>query len=99
LKKFSNKKIASGLTYNSSTKIDVWALGVILYLMVFGSFPFDSKNDGEILSKIIREPHKFPSNITISKTCVNLINGLLEKNQHLRLNTNDPIYEEWYNDE
>lgn len=67
--------------------------------MVFGCFPFDAKNDSEMQNKIINEPHKFPSNITISKSCQNLLNGLLEKNQHLRSETNDPIYDIWYNDE
>lgn len=87
------------MTYNSSTKIDIWALGVILWMMLFGSFPFDSKSNSEVLNKIVKEPHKFPSNICISKSCTNLLNGLLEKNQHLRLETNDPLYDEWYNDE
>lgn len=92
-------QIASGLTYNSSTKIDIWALGVILWLMVFGSYPFDSKNDSEVLSKIIKEPHKFPANIQISKTGKMLLDGLLEKNQFLRVETNDCLFDEWYNDE
>jgi len=67
--------------------------------MVFGCFPFESKNDNEVLTKIIKEPHKFPPNISLSKTGMNLINALLEKNQHLRVETNDPIFDEWYNDE
>ena len=87
------------MTYNSSPKIDIWAEGVILWLMVFGCFPFDAKNDSDVLNKIIMEPHKFPSNIGISKSCTNLLNGLLEKNQHLRVETNDILYDEWYNDE
>ena len=72
-------QLASGLTYNSSTKIDIWALGVILWVMLFGSYPFDAKNDSDVLDKIIKEPHKFPNSIGISKSCTNLINGLLEK--------------------
>lgn len=67
--------------------------------MVFGFYPFDSKSDSEILSKIIKEEHKFPSSIQVSKSCMSLINALLEKNQFLRVETNDPVFEEWYNDE
>ena len=67
--------------------------------MVFGCFPFDAKNDGDVLSKIIKEPHKFPPNILLSKSGINLLNALLEKNQHLRIETNDPIFDEWYSDE
>jgi hypothetical protein len=67
--------------------------------MVFGCYPFDAKNDSEIIDKIIKEQHKFPENIAISKSCTNLLNGLLDKNQHYRIDTNDPIFDKWYNDE
>jgi len=80
--------------------MDIWALGVILWQMVFGCYPFDStKNDSEVLSKIIKEPHKFPANIQISKTGKSLLNGLLEKNQFIRVETNDQLFDDWYNDE
>jgi serine/threonine protein kinase len=68
-------------------------------MMVFGCFPFDSKSNSEVLDKIVKDPHKFPSNISISKSCINLLNGLLDKNQHYRIETNDALYDEWYNDE
>jgi serine/threonine protein kinase len=97
--KFMPPELASGLNYSSSPKFDVWALGVILYLCLFGQFPFDANKDSEINHKIIKENHKFPSNITISRTGYNLINGLLEKNSALRIEINDPLFEEWYRDE
>lgn len=73
-------------------------MGVILYLMLFGNFPFDGKCDSEIQNKIVKEPLKFPNNISISKIGYKILNGLLEKNQHLRIDTNDQIFDEWYND-
>ena len=92
-------KIASGLSYNSSTKIDIWALGVMLYMMLTGKFPFDGKSDCEIQNKIINEPFKFPSNIVISKNGYSLLSALLEKNQHLRIESTDALFDDWYNDE
>lgn len=74
-------------------------MGIILYLMLFGVFPFDAKSDGEIQYKIVKDPLKLPSNITISKTGYTLLNALLEKNQTLRVDTNDILFDEWYNDE
>ena len=32
--------------------VDVWALGVILYRLISGKFPFDGTNQKEILNKI-----------------------------------------------
>lgn len=74
-------------------------MGVILYMMLFGVFPFDAKNDGDVQYKIVNEPLKFPSNIIISKMGYTLLNALLEKNQNLRIDTNDSLFDEWYNDE
>ena len=96
--KFIPPELAAGLTYSSSPKFDIWALGVILYSMLFGNFPFDAPKDSEIINKIIKENHKFPSNILISKSGYNLINGLLEKNSTLRIELNDPLFNEWYED-
>jgi hypothetical protein len=67
--------------------------------MVFGVCPFDAKKDEDMLKKIIEDPLKFPANITISKSGYNLLNSLFEKNQHLRIEANDNLFEEWYNDE
>ena len=67
--------------------------------MVTGSYPFESKKDEDTLRKIIEEPLKFPANITISKSGHNLLDSLFEKNQHLRIEANDNLFDEWYNDE
>lgn len=39
--KFVPPEIASGLSYSSSSKIDIWSMGIILYFMLFGVFPFE----------------------------------------------------------
>lgn len=74
-------------------------MGVILFNMVTGIFPFEAKKDEDMLKKIIEDPLKFPANITISKSLHNLLNSLFEKNQHLRIEVNDNLFDEWYNDE
>ena len=32
--------------------MDIWALGIILYLLLFGDYPFDGNNRKEIAEKI-----------------------------------------------
>lgn len=96
--KFIPPELAAGLSYSSSPKFDVWALGVILFQMLFGQYPFDATKDSEIITKIMRENHKYPSNITISKSGYKLIDGLLEKNQQLRIGITDVLFDEWYDD-
>lgn len=97
--KFLPPEVASGSTYSSSPKLDSWALGVLLYLMLFGQYPFDSNKESEIVTKIIKEEHKIPNNIVVSKAAINLLNGLLDKYQKYRIDTFDALFDDWYNDE
>jgi len=39
--KYIPPEVASGTSFISSPKIDIWAMGVILYLMMFGVHPFE----------------------------------------------------------
>ena len=96
--RFMPPEMISGLKYESSPKLDVWALGVILYLMVFGQYPFDAQKESDIVNKIIRETLKFPNNILLTKVCYTLLQGMLEKNQAFRMDINDQLFEDWFKD-
>jgi len=48
------KKIA----YNGA-KADVWALGIILYLMLVGNFPFRASNEPELYRLILNGKYRY----------------------------------------
>lgn len=56
------------------------------------------KNDNDISQKIIKEKFKLPYNIPISKACLNLLEGLLQKNPQLRIDLNSDLIDAWLND-
>lgn len=81
---------------SSNPKIDIWAMGVILYYMLFGTYPFDGTIEDDILHKITSQPLTFNKNINISRTCKEIIKNLLDKNPGFRIDLNDNLFQTWY---
>ena len=47
------------LSNNYNEKCDIWSCGVLMYLLLSGHFPFDGKNEEEIMSKILSGKFEF----------------------------------------
>ena len=94
-------EILTGKEFSSSTKIDMWALGIILYQMVEGCHPFEGKDGKEnnILNNIIKNKLEFNKKIRITESLKKLIEGLLEKNYRFRIDTGDVLFEKWFEDD
>ena len=44
---------------------DVWALGVLVFALLCGRFPFKGKNDPELYEKINKVDLEFPDHVTL----------------------------------
>jgi len=66
-------------------KVDIWSLGILLYVMLFGMFPWYSQSVPELFQYIQSKPLQFPSQIEISRHAKDLIVKMLEKDPSRRI--------------
>ena len=95
--RFLPPEIVGGEEFSSSQKLDIWALGVILFLMVEGCYPFNGKSTKEIILAILKENIEFNKKIKISNALKNLIGGMLEKNHRFRIDDDSDLFNKWFN--
>ena len=85
---------------NYASKIDVYSIGVLLYLLAFCDYPFklkevDNKNYAQILKNIQQYDLEFPTDMENSKPFLNLLRNCLSKDIKKRYDIyqlmNDPF--------
>ena len=94
--KFLPPETLSGREFSSDTRLDMWALGIILFRMVEGYYPFEGKTYKETINNIFRNKLEFNSKIKISPPLKQLIEGLLEKNYRFRIDSDSPLFAKWF---
>ena len=81
-----------------SFKVDLFAIGIIAYLLVAGFLPFDHEtSEKEIARQTVYEPTPFPTSVwkNISNEARAFVDNLLQKNPEKRMGIQQVLQHKW----
>jgi len=96
-------EIASGInsqhtaTDGHSYEVDVWALGVMTFTMVYGVPPFQTNSIKHTLSKIRKSEFEFPATALLSEHGKQFITGTLQVDAQKRFNIRKMLKHSFFN--
>lgn len=93
---YSSPELLNGDPYTQA--VDIWSLGVAMYVLLSGDFPFDHEDEDELIELIIEGDVQMngPKWSSISPQAKDLIRGLLELDPKKRLTAIEAIEHPWF---
>ena len=81
--------------YNS--RIDIWSMGVVLYIMLSGKVPFPGRTEPEIIHNVIKGEYHFDYTAfdTVSAECKNFIKLCLVRDFRQRCSASEALQHPW----
>ncbi|KAG9279695.1 tribbles homolog 1 [Astyanax mexicanus] len=91
---YVSPEILSGGGSYSGKQADAWSLGVMLYTMVVGRYPFHDPDPATLFSKIRRGVFCLPEGLSLRARC--LIRSLLRREPSERLTAAEVLIHPWF---
>ena len=88
---YTAPEVIKRVSYGKSA--DIWSLGVLLYLMATGEFPFEDESMPKLLHKVAHEPVPVPQGV--SKELRDLLQRLLQKQPEKRIELTEIFDHPW----
>lgn len=77
--------------------MDIWALGILLFAMLFGQFPFRGQNDKDLYKKILKGQYALPDESLISGNAKKLFQRLFVA-MDVRPTIQEVVADPWFHD-
>jgi phosphorylase kinase gamma subunit len=77
-------------------EVDVWAAGVVMYVLLFGQYPFHHERRSERHRRIVRAEYSIPADGTLSALGQTVLSKLLDPNPQTRPAAKDLLQLEWF---
>ncbi|ORZ19801.1 kinase-like domain-containing protein [Absidia repens] len=91
---FAAPELLRATPYNGP-EVDIWSLGVVIYVMVTGSVPFDDKSMPGLHEKIKRGEVSYPAHL--GEECVDLLRRIFITDPAQRIYLSDIALHPWMN--
>nr|XP_019932887.2 tribbles homolog 2-like [Aedes albopictus] len=90
---YVSPEILKANTTYSGKAADMWSLGVILYTMLVGRYPFNDSEHASLFAKISRGQFTVPDCLSSKARC--MIRALLRREPEERIASDDVLYHPW----
>lgn len=91
---YAAPEILLGIAYEGYS-YDIWSMGVILYIMVCGSMPYDDSNIKKMIRYQTERKVSFSSSKKVSDSCKKLIHKILESDVNKRATISEIRNSSW----
>lgn len=89
-------EVLTGKVTGHSFEVDTWSIGVMMYALLFGKPPFQSKEVQEIYERIKENDYHFPIDKDVSDEAKELITDILSTNPLRRPSMDEILQYPWF---